>query len=179
MKGVYWKESDSFNNSMSLIVSLLICYPEIATLKLNPVENVFIFSFIFKRNFSAKEEELFREELAISLLTLIELIQHQPKIIEIYFKRQKDLSFLEIKRDISSLSQEEISLMVKVINNKYEEEIIKDQDDNLNEEELVFQEEIINHMLEEIKDSQQEKELIGIREEGRVMIFNHSDPPCE
>ena len=115
MKGVFWKESDSFNNSMSLIVSLLIRYPEIATLKLDPEENVFIFSFIFKRNLSAKEEKLFREELEISILTLVELIRYEPKIINITFKRQKDLSFLEIKRDISSLSQEEISLVVRII----------------------------------------------------------------
>ncbi len=164
---------------MSLIVSLLIRYPEIATLKLDPEENVFIFSFIFKRNLSAKEEKLFREELEISILTLVELIRYEPKIINITFKRQKDLSFLEIKRDISSLSQEEISLVVRIINNKYEEDIIKDYDDNINEEELVFQEEIINHMLDDLKESQQDKELIGIREDGRVMIFNHSDPPCE
>ncbi|HBK69004.1 MAG TPA: hypothetical protein DEB05_14495 [Firmicutes bacterium] len=177
MKGVFWKEGESFTSSMSLIVSLLIRYPEIATLKLAPEDKSFLFSFIFKRKFSVEEERLFREELEMNLGALAMLIQCNPTIVDFTFKRQKDVSFLEIKRDIASLSQEEISLMIKIINNKYEQEIIKDMEENIGEEELVFQEEMIDHMLEDIKDLQQEQELIGIREEGRVMIFNHSDPP--
>ena len=33
---------------------------------------------------------------------------------------------------------------------------------------------MIEHMLEDLKDSRQEKKLIGFREEGRVMVFNRA-----
>ncbi|NLW56100.1 MAG: hypothetical protein GX050_05710 [Firmicutes bacterium] len=177
MKGVFWKEGESFTSSMSLIVSLLIRYPEIATLKLIPEEQIFQFGFIFKRKFTPEEKKAFQEELELSLKALTELNRYHPKIMKFTFKRLKNFSFLEIKRDIASLSQDEISLITRIINHKYQGEIIKDAEDSMGEEELIFQEEMIDHMLEDIKDSQQDKELIGIREEGRVMLFNHSDPP--
>ena len=55
--------------------------------------------------------------------------------------------------------------------------MVKEEDGEAGEEDLLFQEEMIAHMLEELKEVPQKKELTGIREEGRVLIFNHSDPP--
>jgi hypothetical protein len=113
----------------------------------------------------------------MSLEALAVLDRVQPEIIDFSFKRQKDLSFLEIRRDIASFSSDELSLIVKIINNRYGQEVIKDEESEAGEEDLLFQEEMIAHMMEELKETPQEKELIGIREEGRVMIFNHADPP--
>ena len=177
MKGIFSRDSESYTNSMSLIVSLLIRYPEIATLRLDPVERSFIFSFIFRYKFPLAEQKTFREELKMSLEALAVLDRVQPEIIDFSFKRQKGLSFLEIKRDIASFSPEELSLIVKIINDRYGQEVIRDEESETGEEDLLFQEEMIAHMMEELKETQQEKELIGIREEGRVMIFNHADPP--
>ncbi len=177
MKGVFWKEGESFTSSMSLIVSLLIRYPEIATLKLIPEEQIFQFGFIFRRKFTLEEKKAFQEELGHSLMALAEINRYQPQIMKFNFKRLKNMSFLEVKRDIASLSQEEISLITRIITHKYGDAIISDAEDYMGEEELIFQEEMIDHMLEDIKETQQEKELIGIREDGRVMLFNHSDSP--
>lgn len=172
MKGVFWKEGEPFTNSMSLIVSLLIRYPEIATLKLDPEEKSFLFTFMFNRKLSPQETRELRENLRMNLDALAGLTQRYPTVLTVSTRSQKGLSFLEVKRDIASLSQEEISLLLEVIKEKYEKDLIKDQDDEIGEDEQVFQEEMIGHMLEDLKDSGQEKRLIGIREEGRVMIFN-------
>ena len=104
MKGVFSRDGETFTSSMSLIVSLLIRYPEIATLRLNPADSSLIFSFIFRHKFSAEEKQAFREELRMSLEALALLDQVKPEIIELSFKRQGALSFLEIKRDIASFS---------------------------------------------------------------------------
>jgi hypothetical protein len=174
VKGVFWKEGEPFTNSMSLIVSLLIRYPEIATLSLNPEEGSFAFSFIFKRAFSPAEIKELRESLTESLYAMLELKNQQPSVLKISCRKLKGFSFLELKRDILSFSQEEITLVIGIIASKYAEEIIKDEDEGIAEEEQLFQEEMIDHMLEDLKDTRQERRLIGIREEGRVMIFNHS-----
>ena len=177
MKGIFSRDGESFTNSMSLIVSLLIRYPEIATLKLNPEDHSLIFSFIFRYKFTTEEKRAFREELGMSLEALAVLDQVHPQIIDVKFKREHDLSFLEIKRDIASFSPEELSLIIKIINDRYEQVVIKEAEGETGEEDLLFQEEMIAHMMEEMKETPQEKELIGIREEGRVMIFNNSDAP--
>jgi len=174
VKGVFWKEGEPFTNSMSLIVSLLLRYPEISTIRLNPDERSFVFTFIFSRGLSATETKELREELTESLEALAELNNRQTALSTVFFRKSKGLSFLEIKRDITSFSQEEISLVAGIINRRYAGEIIREQEESVGEDDQVFQEEMIDHMLEDLKDTIQEKLLIGIREEGRVMIFNHS-----
>ena len=112
MKGVFWKEGEPFTNSMSLIVSLLIRYPEIATLSLNPEEGSFAFSFIFKRAFSPAEIKELRENLTESLYAMLELNHQQATVLKISCRKSKGFSFLELKRDIISFSQEEITLVI-------------------------------------------------------------------
>ena len=62
-------------------------------------------------------------------------------------------------------------MVIGIIASKYAEEIIKDQDEGIAEDEQLFQEEMIDHMLEDLKDTRQERRLIGIREEGRGNDF--------
>ncbi len=177
MKDVYCRDGEAFTGAMSLIVSLLIRYPEIATLKLNPEDFSLIFSLIFRYKFSTEEKRNFREELKMSLETLAALDQVEPQLIEVNFRRQDDLSFVEIKRDLSTFSPEELSLVLKIIDRRYSQQLIKEAENETGEEDLLFQDEMIAHMLEELKEMPPEKEMIGIREEGRVMIFNYNTPP--
>ena len=172
MKGVFWKEGEPFTNSMSLIVSLLIRYPEIATLKLDPQLKCFIFSFMIMRGLPPKELKSLRTEIQLSLEVFADLTQQTPTIFNISFRRSKGLTLLEVKRDSPSLSQDEIALLVSIVKKRFHEDLAKDQDDEVGEDEQYFQEEMIDHMLEDLKDTRQEKMLIGIREDGRVMIFN-------
>ena len=105
---------------------------------------------------------------------MLELNNQQPTVLKISCHQSQGFSFLELKRDIISFSQDEIPLVIGIIASRYGQDIIKDQEEGIAEEEQLFQEEMIDHMLEDLKDTRQERRLIGIREEGRVMIFNHS-----
>lgn len=176
MNGIYWKEGEAFSNSMSLIVSLMVRHPEIATLSLNPVGKSLHFTFLVGRNLTREEFEAFREKYLLSLDVMTEI--HQKDYTEAVIQRQSldNFSFIEVTRDIASLCQEEIAMLVSLIRDVFEGEVLSDQEDGLGEEEQVFQEEMIDHMLEDLKDSRQEKRLIGIREEGRVMVFNRAEP---
>jgi hypothetical protein len=40
------------------------------------------------------------------------------------------------------------------------------------EEDLLVQEEIIDEMLQDVKDCRQDKNIVAFREEGRVVVFN-------
>ncbi|HEY8392963.1 MAG TPA: hypothetical protein VIL83_09595 [Capillibacterium sp.] len=177
MKEVYCQDGEAFTGAMSFIVSLLIRYPELATLKLNPEDSSLIFSLIFRYKFSPEEKKSFREEIKMSLETLAALERVEPQSIEVSFRRQDDLSFVEIKRDLATFSPEELPLVLKIIDRHYAPYLIKEADNETGEEDLLFQDEMIAHMLDELKEAPPERELIGIREEGRVMIFNHSTPP--
>jgi hypothetical protein len=175
MKGVFWKEGEAFTNSMSLIVSLMVRYPEIATLSLNPEEKSIHFTFLIAHPLTEDEFNNFKERLFLGLQVMAEIHQRAMEVCTVAHQSQDNFGFMEISRDIASITQEEISLLVNLIREVFTGDLVSDQEDSIGEEEQVFQEEMIDHMLEDLKDSRQEKRLIGIREEGRVMVFNRAD----
>lgn len=177
MKGIFWKEGESFSNSMSLIAFLLVRYPEIGSVRFDSGQKTLQFSFVLTKTLDDAELEQFKDRLFLSLSSMAELHQRELGRVEIQCTKDGELSFLEIIRGIDSLSQEEIALMIALIQQSFEGFLLLDPEDTAQEEDMVMQEEMIEHMLEDLKDSSQEKRLIGFREEGRVLIFNRANMP--
>ena len=175
MKGIFWKEGESFSNSMSLIAFLLVRYPEIGSVRFDPVQKTLQFSFVLVKSLAKEEFELFKDNLLLSLNNMTQLQERAAGTIEVNYAEYDGLTFLEIVRNIDALTQEEIALITGVIHEFFEEYLLLDQEDTLQEEDTVLQEEMIEHMLEDLKDSRQEKRLIGFREEGRVLVFNRAN----
>ena len=174
MKGIFWKEGESFTNSMSLIVSLLVRYPGIATVNFDPAQKSLGFTFAVARPLSQEEFGEFAATVKDSLAAMAELAGRAPSLVELGLSDHAGMSFLEIKRDIDSLMPEEIALLTSLIDQEFDGELVREQDEAFEEEDQAIQEEMIEHMLEDLKDSRQEKKLIGFREEGRVMVFNRA-----
>lgn len=175
MKGIFWKEGESFSNSMSLIAFLLVRYPEIGTVRFDPEQKTLQFSFILNKILTESEFGSFKENLLFSIDAISELQERDSGQIQINYSVCDGLSFVEIMRDIDSLNQEEIALIIGVVHRYFEGDLLLDQQENIEEEDIILQEEMIEHMLENLKESRQEKRLIGFREEGRVLIFNRAN----
>ncbi len=175
MKGIFWKEGESFSNSMSLIAFLLVRYPEIGTVRYDPDGKTLQFSFMLIKALNEEEFAAFKERMTLSLDAISDLQGKKPLETEISFTECENLTFLEILRDIDSLSQEEIGLIIGLVQQFFEGNLLLDQEEAVQDEDVLLQEEMIDHMLEDLKDSHQEKRLIGFREEGRVLVFNRAN----
>ena len=175
MKGIFWKEGESFSNSMSLIAFLLVRYPEIGSVRFDPVQKTLQFSFIVGKPLTEEEFQSFKDQLLLSLNNIAQLQGRDCGEIRIGFNVCDDLTFLEVIRDLESLNQEEIALIIGVVKQGFEGSLLLDQEEGVQEEDEVIQEEMIEHMLEDLKDSHPEKRLIGFREEGRVFVFNRAN----
>ncbi|MGE5599279.1 MAG: hypothetical protein ACM3XS_07850 [Bacteroidota bacterium] len=174
MKGVFWKEGEAFTNSMSLIVSLLVRYPAIATVSFDPRHKSLQFTFVIARPLAKEEFEPLHRTVTDSLEVAAVLNGRAPRILKMTCSAHEGMSFLEVKRDVDSLMPEEIALLTTLIDQHFEKDLVREQDETLEEEDQALQEEMIEHMLEDLKDSRPEKKLIGFREDGRVMVFNRA-----
>ncbi|HEY8463508.1 MAG TPA: hypothetical protein VIM29_05710 [Bacillota bacterium] len=175
MKGIFWKEGESFSNSMSLIAFLLVRYPEIGSVRFDPDQKTLQFSFMLTKTLNAEALTKYEEKLALSLDAMAQLQGREMGRLDIGYNEEGEMGFLEITRDIDSLSQEEIALIIGITQQLLGGILLLDQEEMAQEEDVVLQEEMIEHMLEDLKDSRQEKKLIGFREEGRVLIFNRTN----
>jgi hypothetical protein len=76
---------------------------------------------------------------------------------------------MEYQRDIISLSQKEITLIIALLREEFGVSLITDEDDFQLIDDLTLHEELVSYMLENVKAN---IELIALRDEGKVVVYN-------
>jgi hypothetical protein len=171
----YRQDDGELCDSIGLLISILVRYPEIGTVKFDPDSQTLKLSFLLSQLVDENEYQVFADKLCTSLETYNMLEGYDQVIIKTAlssFDQLDRISVIEVDRDVHTLSKTEIALIITLLKESYTGRMIVDKNDSLLEEDLLVQEELIDNMLEHLKLSRYEKKLIGIREDGRVMVFN-------
>ncbi len=165
-------EHARMSRSVGLLISMLVRYPELGTIKLDPARQTLRFTFLVTRLLEDQEFHDFRDHVITALETYTFLQDRPMETADVSRECYDDLTVISVTRDVQSLSQEEISLLIEVLRERFRKHLVADFNDSLLEEDLLMQEQIIGEMLEDLRDSVQEKNLIAFREGGRVLVFN-------
>ncbi len=167
-----YKNGGGVSDSFGLLISILVRFPEVATINYEPQDQVLRFTFILTQPLGKKITDQFKKRFRKSLEVYNLLKKRVPKIINLKYTPYDRLMILEIQRDLDSLSRNEISLIIAMVREMFEARLVSENNDNVLEEELLLQEELIDHMLESVRGTVPQRQLIAFREEGRVMVFN-------
>ncbi|MGE5576587.1 MAG: hypothetical protein ACM3TT_05250 [Syntrophothermus sp.] len=168
-------ESDKTQNSIGLLISILVRYPEVGTIKYEPEQKALKFTFILNKRLASERFKSFTKKLEESLSALAVVTQRVLAVLAVERFDYKQFTLIEVKRDVESLSQEEISLLSNLARDYFGNSLVMEGNELIQEEDQLLQEELIDHMLEDIKENLVEKDLIGFREEGRVFVFNKTN----
>ena len=163
------------SDGVSLLASILVCHAEIASVSYEPKERSIDFSFNLKKVPTKEEFRDFAQLVGESLETYSLLEgSYQPQKVDFTLETQGGVAFFHIVRDLTTLVRGEINLMVKLVKDKFGTELVRDRyaPDRLDEEFAAAQEEVLEHVLLTVKDSGLKNKLVGIREEGRVVVFD-------
>ncbi len=161
-------------DGINLLVSILVCYPEIGTISFEPREEALHFSFALQevppRQVYEDAGELIRE----SILTYHSIEGFSDARIEIYLEGQGHTAFFHVIRDIRTISQGEISMISSIMRERFAQMLIVDPDSRPDELEfdMAAHEHAIDHMIGTLKITRVTNRMVGIREEGRVLVFN-------
>ncbi len=164
--------SSNVSKSVSLLISILVRYPELGTINYDPKNHILKFTFLIAKLISDSEYRLLEEKLSAGIEVYHQLRGSSDYVFKVKTTRFGRVTVVDIKRDVTTLSQEELSLMIEVLREQWGDVLVVDENDAVLEEELLIQEELIEEMLEDLKDGAQGKNLIAFREEGRVLVFN-------
>lgn len=167
-----YKGKENLTSSVSLLISILIRYPEVAKINYDPDNHNLKFTFIYAGILSETEINNLNENIINSIEVYNSLEFKIPQTIKIDYKKSDNLTMIEIQRDVATLVQEEIALMVNLFRQFINNSLITEENENLVDEELFIQEELIEHMLESVKEKSESKKLYAFRDEGRVLVFN-------
>ncbi len=166
------RDGERASNSVSLLISMLVRYPELATINFDPRRQTLKLTFLLTRVLSEEEFRAFQGRLLDSLAAYAWLEGLEAATTEVGLTRYGEVSVVEVTRDVRSLSQGEVSLTIDVIRGLFTSALVVDRGESVQEEELAAQEELIEQMLEDLRESRSDKNLIAFREEGRVLVFN-------
>ena len=161
-------------DGINLLVSILVCYPEIGTISFEPGEDALHFSFALQEVPPRQVYEDVGELIRESILTYHSIEGFSNARIEIYLEGQGHTAFFHVIRDIRTISQGEISMIASIMRERFAETLMIDPDSRPDELEfdLAAHENAIDHMIGTLKITRVTNRMIGIREEGRVLVFN-------
>ncbi len=166
------RETTENSKGVGLLISVLVRYPELSTVNFDPHGRVLKFTFILTKPAEPERFDRLRDRVRLSVEAYGDFKNRKPSLIEVARTDFEDITVLEIRRDVETLTQEEISLVIDIVREEFGNLLAADRNDALMEEDLLVQEEIIEEMLQDVRDCRQDKNIIAFREEGRVVVFN-------
>lgn len=168
----YESNNEQLSDGVNLLISLLVRYPEIGTVSFDVKNNCIKLKFMLSA-VPAQSEFSATQYLLIDSITAYHMLEGLKIVVsEILLSTYDQVAMISIMRDVHTISKDEIALIITILREKLENYLIIDYNDSLLEEDLLIQEEVIEEMLENIKNYHTLHGLIGIRENGRVLVFN-------
>lgn len=164
--------TDAVSRSVGLLVSLLVRFPEIATLRYDQRRASLRFRFLVTGILAPDEHAALSRILADSLAAFHRLERRPMRLCTLTPEPHGDLTLLELVRDVGSLSPEEVTLVIELLNEHLGTRLVVDTQDLLQVEDAALQEELIQESLQQLRTTRAGRNLIAVREEGRVMVFN-------
>lgn len=156
----------------NLLTSLLIYYPEIATINLDPRKQIIKFTFYLKNAISPEKIKMAQNYLRQSLDAYYYLCKMKVAVSTFFFEPLESFTILEFQRDVGSLSLKEINLLIALLREELGATLVTDEDDDLQVDDMALHEELLGYMLESVKQKRANIELIALRDEGKVVVYN-------
>ncbi len=166
------QDNEQIADGVNLLISILIRSPEITTISFDPenhsLKQTFMLSGIPSEENFTKAKKILMDSIAV--YHNIEGIS--DKNIDIYLSTYENVAMLHIVRNVRTLTKGEIALTISLLKEQFRSLLIVDDDEAVLDEELILQEELIDNMLSNATKTCSGRRLVGIREDGRVIVFN-------
>lgn len=157
---------------VNLLTSVLIYYPEISKISIEPDEKIYI-NYIIQKILTDEEIEKTRTLLEECLKSYHYLEKTQVECDEVKINIEEKATFITIKRDMKTFSHGELRLINTLINEEFGELVIMDTDKiPMIDSTMLAQMDLIDTMFASLKINPVVEKMIGIREAGRVIVFN-------
>jgi hypothetical protein len=155
----------------NLLVSLLIRYPELSSLRYNPQTATLSFTILLK----AEVEAANRAEFAAKVATYFSVCQElDPKFSppgSLEQSADDGVTVIVYEQQLEKVTIPETRLFMELVTDFYRG-LIGDTGMPLHEEEAFTQEEIIEHILGQKESLREERSIVAYREGGRVFVYN-------
>ncbi len=155
-----------------LLASILVVYPSVQSVTYDSKSDMLELSFALNGKFSQDDFEDFLSHVAES----VEAFHHIEGLggaqIELDVEGVYGTCFLNVRRDVSTLTCKELSLLTELAQNYFGENLIEEYESEIPDEEYIMaQEDYLEQCLNNIRQLRIEGRLVGVREQERVVVY--------
>lgn len=155
-------------NQIDLLISILVRFPQISTVHYEPDLKTLRLVFLLRN--SQIDHNQFVRDFEKHLSFFHNFKQDKVSVASVKRTVNDDLIVLEVNRDVASLSLPELNLITELMDNYFQENLVREGPDVVNEEEWE-QNLLIDSLLNSASWRGLER-LTGFRENGRVLVFS-------
>lgn len=158
---------------INLLTSILLCYPEISEISVEPEHEEVYISYTIDKILNDENLSQTREFLEDSILSYQYLENLIPEKNDIILEVREKATFINITRDVKTFSHGELRLLNEIIKDRFSKNLISEPDKvPIVDTGILSQLELIDTMLGSLKINPVEEKMVGIRENGRVIVYN-------
>ena len=168
------KNREQVKNGVQLLATMLVCFPEIETVSYEPKKGRLTMDFDIMEHISPEAVEEFSYFLADSIETYNHLENGSANAMLVESERYEDLTIIHISRKLTEMTRGEISLIAKLIENRFGDKLLVDSHtlSALEPEFALVQQDTLDRMLTLMRDTPLNERLVGIREHNQVVVYN-------
>ncbi len=155
-----------------LLASILVVYPSVQSVSYDSKSDMLELSFALNGKFSQDDFEDFLSHVAESVETFHHIEGLGGAKIELDVEGVYGTCFLNVRRDMSTLTCRELSLLTELAQNYFGENLIEEYEGEIPDEEYIMaQEDYLEQCLNNIRQLRIEGRLVGVREQERVVVY--------
>ncbi|MBC2727683.1 MAG: hypothetical protein HGJ98_14620 [Desulfosporosinus sp.] len=167
LSNLQYKDGGRLQDGVGLLTSILTRYTEVGSVQYWREEHALKFKFMVNQ---AQDDTTLHELLKPALEIFHQLEGQRMRVFDIASRSEEGVSVITITRDVDSMSQREVGLIVELLKGAYKHHLIYDQI-YLPQDEQIYQEEMITQMLSSIQTIDVKKNVVALREDDKVLVF--------
>jgi len=154
------------------VVSLLIRFPEIHSIRSSPADESLTLSYAVGARLDRAAIRSFGEFLGEHVCAILALRGETPAKISVTGERDANVTFLHVSRDFATFTREELELQIALFGDRFGVSLVKNpaSDDELDED-PADRDDFVDAALDALRDPAQRNRLVGCREEKRVLVY--------
>ena len=161
------QEGGRAQDGVGLLTSILLRYAEVGSVHYWCEQHALKFTFMITK---LQVDSSLQDMLKPAVEFFNQLEGRTMRVFDITYRNEEKVCVITVTRDVDSMTQREVGLIVELLKRKFHKQLLYEEM-YLPEEEQIFQEEMISQMLYSIQSDTMKKNVVALREEGRVLVF--------
>jgi hypothetical protein len=159
-------------DTVSLVCALLVRFPELASIRCGPTDRALRLTFAIRQRLDRAAQSALGEAVEEHVRSFLALAKEELAVMRVECEGDRALTFVHVTRDLVSFSKEELELQVGFFSDRYGDALVRNPhpDDHL-EADPAAEDEAALYAIEALRDPAQSKNLVGFREEKRVLVY--------